>query len=39
MADEYYIDLNLTDAPQEKYKFPVGNVIAKQKKKKSDRGY
>ena len=39
MADEYYIDLNLTDAPQAKYKFPVGNVIAKQEPQKSDRGY
>lgn len=39
MADEYYIDLNLTEAPQAKYKYPVGDVVAKQEPEKPNRSY
>jgi len=39
MSDEYYIDLNLSDAPPTKYNFPVGDTAIKNQDKKSDRSY
>ncbi len=39
MSDEYYIDLNLTDAPPTKYKYAVGDTAIKNQETKSDRSY
>lgn len=39
MSDEYYIDLNLTDAPPAKYQYAVGDTVVKNEIKKSDRSY